>query len=106
MAKRPCSITKAPPSDHYSDQFNIDTLLTSFLSLSDSPAITTSFDRIVNSTSSDADRMTLITRAVNLGSVLIEAGNRVERRCSENHNADVWPLSPDLTVKVLILNYN
>ncbi|KAJ0807829.1 putative leucine-rich repeat domain superfamily [Helianthus annuus] len=90
MAKRP-----KPPSDH----FNMDALLTSFLSLSDSPSIHTSFDRLIQSTASDSDQNRLIQRALRLGSLLLDAANRSARRCSSDHNAVVWPLSPDLTIK-------
>ncbi|XP_076941448.1 F-box protein At4g02760-like [Bidens hawaiensis] len=78
----------------------MDALLTSFLSLSDSPSIHTSFDRLIQSTPSDSDQNRLIQRALRLGMVLLEAGNRSARRCSSVHNAVVWPLSPDLTVKI------
>ncbi|KAJ0946358.1 putative leucine-rich repeat domain superfamily, F-box-like domain superfamily [Helianthus annuus] len=91
MAKRP-----KPPSDH----FNMDALLTSFLSLSDSPSIHTSFDRLIQSTASDSDQNRLIQRALRLGSLLLDAANRSARRCSSDHNAVVWPLSPDLTIKI------
>ncbi|KAL8214949.1 hypothetical protein R6Q57_004398 [Mikania cordata] len=91
MAKRP-----KPQSDH----FTMDALLTSFLALSDSLAISTSFDRIIQSTASDSDQNRLIQRALHLGSLLLEAGNRSARRCSSSHNAVVWPLSPDLTIKI------
>ncbi|KAI3829684.1 hypothetical protein L1987_03812 [Smallanthus sonchifolius] len=91
MAKRP-----KPPSDH----FNMDALLTSFLALSDSPSIHTSFDRLIQSTASDSDQNRLIQRALHLGSLLLEAGNRSARRCSSSHNGVVWPLSPDLTIKI------
>ncbi|XP_024974211.1 F-box protein At4g02760-like [Cynara cardunculus var. scolymus] len=99
MAKRP----KPPSSPHLlpdSDHFTMDALLSSFLSLSDSPSIHTSFDRLIQSTDSDSDQNHLIQRALHLGSLLLEAANRSARRCSSSHNAVVWPLSPDLTIKV------
>ncbi|KAK1428293.1 hypothetical protein QVD17_17124 [Tagetes erecta] len=89
---------KSPsPAD---DHFTMDALLTSFLALSDSPSIHTSFDRLIQSSASDSDQNRLIQRALHLGSLLLEAGNRSARRCSSSHNAVVWPLSPDLTIKI------
>ncbi|KAK9057308.1 hypothetical protein SSX86_022143 [Deinandra increscens subsp. villosa] len=94
------SLPKRPKSP--SDHFAMDALLTSFLALSDapSPSIHTSFDRLIQSTPSDSDQNRLIQRALHLGSLLLEAGNRSARRCSSSHNAVVWPLSPDLTIKI------
>ncbi|XP_071719703.1 F-box protein At4g02760-like [Rutidosis leptorrhynchoides] len=103
VSKRACSFSEPPISDHHnhnSDHFNMDAILTAFLALSDSPLIQSSFDRLIESTSSDSDRNQLIQRALNLGSILVEAGNRSARKCSSSHNAVVWPLSPDLTIKV------
>nr|XP_043609415.1 F-box protein At4g02760-like [Erigeron canadensis] len=102
MSKRPCSFTKPSSNSdqHDSDHhFNMDSLLTAFLALSDSPpsAIQASFDRLLDSNS---DQNELIQRALRLGSVLLEAANRSARICSSHHNAVIWPLSPDLTIKV------
>ncbi|KAL7601940.1 F-box protein At4g02760 isoform X1 [Lactuca sativa] len=100
MAKRPCSSPKPTSSDSSSDHFNMDAILKSFLALSDSPSINASFDRLIECTSSDSDQNQLIQRALHLGSLLLEAGNRSARKCSSSHNAVIWPLSPDLTIKV------
>ncbi|KAI7736554.1 hypothetical protein M8C21_031850, partial [Ambrosia artemisiifolia] len=90
-----------PPSNNNNNNHltTMDALLTSFLSLSDSPSIHSSFDRLIQSTDSGSDQTRLIQRALRLGSLLLEAGNRSARRCSSHHNGVVWPLSPDLTIK-------
>ncbi|KAL7593631.1 hypothetical protein Lser_V15G31675 [Lactuca serriola] len=41
-----------------------------------------------------------VSYALNLSSVLLEACKRSARKRSSVHNASVWPLSPDLTIKV------
>ncbi|KAI3765122.1 hypothetical protein L2E82_15148 [Cichorium intybus] len=60
----------------------MDGILTFFLALSDSQSINTSFDRLIECTSSDSDQNQLIERALRLGSLLLEAGNRSAHKCS------------------------
>ncbi|PWA36636.1 RNI-like superfamily protein [Artemisia annua] len=100
-AKRLCHVTKPPqPSDQMDDDDEV--LLTDFLDRNEA-VIETVFDRIVRRCDTDYDRNELITRALKLGACLLEAGNRSARRCSSDHNGVVWPLSPDLTIKVFSL---
>lgn len=81
---------------------DIDSLLQTFLDLSHSSALSLdlSFERLLESKSSDSDQSQLIDRALNLGSALLEAANRSSRKRSSMHNSVVWPLPPDLTIKV------
>ncbi|KAI3678912.1 hypothetical protein L6452_38216 [Arctium lappa] len=110
MAKRPCcsepSTAITPPtmsSEPDDDRFHNDTVLESFLGVSDFNSINTSFDSLIESRSSDSDQHDLIQRALHLGSVLLEAGKRSDRKRSSFHNAIVWPLPPDLTIKVFAM---
>ncbi|KAL3506814.1 hypothetical protein ACH5RR_032196 [Cinchona calisaya] len=79
----------------------MDSLLESLLALSDSSAFSLdlSFDRLLDSLASNSDKSDLIDRALNLGSVLLEAAKRSARKRASMHNALVWPLAPDLTIK-------
>ncbi|KVH96562.1 hypothetical protein Ccrd_001343, partial [Cynara cardunculus var. scolymus] len=67
--------------------------------VSDFDSINTSFDSLIKSRSSDSDQNDLIQIALHLGSVRLEAGKRSDRKRSSFHNAVVWPLPPDLTIK-------
>ncbi|KAL3503059.1 hypothetical protein ACH5RR_037508, partial [Cinchona calisaya] len=69
--------------------------------LSDSSAFSLdlSFDRLLDSRASDSDKSNLIDRALNLGSVLLVAAKRSTRKRASMHNALVWPLASDLTIK-------
>ncbi|CAL5436980.1 unnamed protein product [Camellia sinensis] len=104
MAKRPCTdhlILNPSPSPRVSKFDHMDILLESFLGLSDSsPSLGLSFDRLLQSRASDSDQNDLIHRAFNLGSSLLEAAKRSSRNRSSTHNALVWALPPDLTIKV------
>ncbi|KAK3018355.1 hypothetical protein RJ639_004767 [Escallonia herrerae] len=109
VAKRPCSSAPDPTSatavklSKLDRDRHVDSLLDSFLNLaSDSSAFSLdlSFDRLLHSRASDSDQTDLIERALNLGSVLLEAGKRSARKRASMHNAVVWPLSPDLTFKI------
>ncbi|KAL7226623.1 hypothetical protein ACSBR1_021674 [Camellia fascicularis] len=104
MAKRPCTdplILNPSPSFRVSKFDHMDILLESFLGLSDSsPSLDLSFDRLLQSRASDSDQNDLIHRAFNLGSSLLEAAKRSSRNRSSTHNALVWALPPDLTIKV------
>ncbi|KAM7501345.1 hypothetical protein LguiB_000249 [Lonicera macranthoides] len=111
MAKRPCcssppdlnSPTLNPnPRIFKRDQIDMDSLLESFLSLSDSssPSLDLSFDRLIESRASDSDQHDMIERALRLGSVLLEAGKRSARKRASLQNGVLWPLPPDLTIKV------
>ncbi|KAM7495982.1 hypothetical protein LguiA_020396 [Lonicera macranthoides] len=110
MAKRPCcssppdlnSPTLNPnPRIFKRDQIDMDSLLESFLSLSDSssPSLDLSFDRLIESRASDSDQHDMIERALRLGSVLLEAGKRSARKRASLQNGVLWPLPPDLTIK-------
>lgn len=82
------------------DAIQLDSLLQSFLTLSDSsttPSLNCAFDRLIES---DSDESMMIERAIRLGSVLLEAGKRSARKRGSLHNAVVWPLPADLTIKV------
>ncbi|XP_052170129.1 F-box protein At4g02733-like [Diospyros lotus] len=103
MAKRPCCSSDplvANPRVPKPDP--MDSLLESFLGLSDSPPLSLdlSFDRLLDSRASDSDRNDMIDRAMRLGSSLLEAGKRSARKRATVHNAVVWALPPDLTIKV------
>ncbi|KAL0435733.1 UNVERIFIED_CONTAM: F-box protein SKIP17 [Sesamum radiatum] len=103
--KRPCcspfpDSTRNPNSNP--NQNPLDALLESFLELSDSSAIALdlSFDRILESKAYDSDKNDVIERALRLGSALTEAAKRSARRRASMHNAAVWGLPSDLTIKV------
>nr|KJB42113.1 hypothetical protein B456_007G137600 [Gossypium raimondii] len=102
MAKRPCpSSAENPMLPSFFSQ--MDNLLLSFLSLSDSSppvSLDLSFDRLLESAPSDADQSLLIDRAHNLGSLLLRAANRSARKRASLHNSIAWALPPDLTIKV------
>ncbi|KAK8639515.1 hypothetical protein V6N13_137890 [Hibiscus sabdariffa] len=96
MAKRPCSSF----SSHLSQ---MDHLLRSFLSFPDSSlpiSLDLSFDRLLDSSPSDADQSLLIDRAHNLGCLLLRAANRSALKRASLHNSVAWVLPPDLTIKV------
>ncbi|KAG8477719.1 hypothetical protein CXB51_027560 [Gossypium anomalum] len=102
MAKRPCP-SSAENSMLPSSFSQMDNLLLSFLSLSDSSSpvsLDLSFDRLLESAPSDADQSLLIDRAHNLGSLLLRAANRSARKRASHHNSIAWALPPDLTIKV------
>ncbi|PSS06403.1 F-box protein [Actinidia chinensis var. chinensis] len=108
MAKRPCcsSLTESPlvlnPSSRTPKPDPLDRLLESFLGLSDCPPLSLdlSFDRLLESRPCDSDQDDMINRAMRLGSALLEAGRRSARKRATFHNAVVWALPPDLTIKV------
>ncbi|XP_022771116.1 F-box protein At4g02760-like isoform X2 [Durio zibethinus] len=102
VAKRPCSSSSQNPRfpSHFSQ---MDHLLHSFLSLADSSppiSLDLSFDRLLDSSPSDADQSLLIDRAHKLGSFLLRAANRSARKRASFHNSIAWALPPDLTIKV------
>ncbi|OMP05055.1 hypothetical protein COLO4_09077 [Corchorus olitorius] len=102
MAKRPCPSSSQNPRlpPHFSQ---MDHLLHSFLSLADSSpqiSLDLSFDRLLESSPSDADQSLLIDRAHKLGSLLLRAANRSARKRASLHNSIAWALPPDLTIKV------
>ncbi|XP_031272205.1 F-box protein SKIP17-like [Pistacia vera] len=106
MAKRLCP-SSAPsqiPNANASTKQNpsMDDLLETFLDMADSPSLSIglSFDRLIDSTPCDADQSLLIDRALKLGSLLLEAGNRSARKRASKHNSLAWALPPDLTIKV------
>ncbi|KAL0389497.1 UNVERIFIED_CONTAM: F-box protein [Sesamum calycinum] len=99
--KRPCC-SPFPDSTRNPNQNPLDALLESFLELSDSSAIALdlSFDRVLESKAYDSDKNDVIERALRLGSALTEAAKRSARRRASMHNAVVWALPSDLTIKV------
>ncbi|KAL0371302.1 UNVERIFIED_CONTAM: F-box protein [Sesamum angustifolium] len=99
--KRPCC-SPFPDSTRNPNQNPLDALLESFLELSDSSAIALdlSFDRVLESKAYDSDKNDIIERALRLGSALTEAAKRSARRRASMHNAVVWALPSDLTIKV------
>ncbi|KAL2238864.1 UNVERIFIED_CONTAM: hypothetical protein Sindi_1078100 [Sesamum indicum] len=98
--KRPCC-SHIPDSTRNPNQNPLDALLESFLELSDSSAIALdlSFDRVLESKAYDSDKNDVIERALRLGSALTEAAKRSARRRASMHNAVVWALPSDLTIK-------
>ncbi|KAJ8899460.1 hypothetical protein K2173_018434 [Erythroxylum novogranatense] len=113
MAKRPCpssstavASTMATSSkavrvpNHMSLQ--AENILQTFLGLADSPSpsIDMFFEHLLDSSPCDSDQSVLIDRALKLGSVLVEAAKRSDRKRSTKHNSLTWPLPPDLTIKV------
>ncbi|KAL8530611.1 hypothetical protein ACS0TY_007588 [Phlomoides rotata] len=104
--KRPCPSpdpTRTPHPNADSDQ--LDALLESLLELPDPSAISLdlSIDRIIESRPCDFDKNDVIERALRLGSALTEAARRSARRRASMHNAVVWALPSDLTIKVFSL---
>ncbi|XAR58545.1 hypothetical protein NMG60_11013981 [Bertholletia excelsa] len=107
MAKRPCCSAPKDPllvnaCPRVSELGKMDGLLESFLGLSDLPtsSLDLCFDRLLQSRACDSDQNDMIERAMKLGSALLEAGKRSARKRASVHNAVVWALPPDLTVKV------
>ncbi|KAK6286330.1 hypothetical protein POUND7_012509 [Theobroma cacao] len=102
MAKRPCPSSSQNPRlpSHFSQ---MDHLLHFLLSLADSSppiSLDLSFDRLLESSPSDAEQSILIDRAHKLGSLLLGAANRSARKRASLHNSIAWVLPPDLTIKV------
>ncbi|KAL1547238.1 F-box protein SKIP17-like isoform X1 [Salvia divinorum] len=98
--KRPCYPTHTDnPS---SDPDHLDALLESLLHSRDSSviALDLAIGRIVDSCPRDSEKHDVIDRALRLGSALTEAAKRSARRLASMHNAVVWALSSDLTIKV------
>ncbi|KAG6776339.1 hypothetical protein POTOM_019845 [Populus tomentosa] len=80
----------------------VGNLLQTFLNLADSHSLSIdqSFEHLLDSSPCDADQTLLIDRALKLGSLLLEAGNRSARKRSSVHNSHTWALPPDLTIKL------
>ncbi|CAH1431797.1 unnamed protein product [Lactuca virosa] len=95
-------MAKHSPRDDNYDQLNINALFESLFAVSDSALIDASFDGFVESRSTDSHQNDgdFIERAIHLSSVLLEAGKRSARKRSSVHNASVWALTQDLTIKV------
>ncbi|KAK6164666.1 hypothetical protein DH2020_001530 [Rehmannia glutinosa] len=105
--KRPCcspfpDSARIPRPNPNPNPNPLDALLESFLELSDSSAIALdiSIDRILESRPYDSDKNDVIERALRLGSALTEAAKRSARRRASMHNAVVWALPSDLTIKM------
>ncbi|CAI9107823.1 OLC1v1007290C2 [Oldenlandia corymbosa var. corymbosa] len=111
--KRPCCSPSVPspepnpvPNSYsFSIDGDMDSLLESVLAVSDSSkvALNLSFDRLLDSRSCDSEKSDMIDRALKFGSVLVEAAKRSTRKRSLMHNAVVWALPSDLTIKVFSL---
>nr|VDC58255.1 unnamed protein product [Brassica rapa] len=113
--KRPChdpSSVKDPSSLHLApgfNQSNVDTTISSFLSLSDLPlfsssplSIACSFDRVLDKVIDDAsDHDRFLDRTLQLASLLHSSTKRCIRRRATLHNSTSWPLLPELTTKVV-----
>lgn len=100
MDTSPAAPVSIPAADN---TIQLDSLLQSFLTLSDSsttPSLNCVFDHLIESSASDSEESMMIERAIRLGSVLLEAGKRSARKRGSLHNAVVWPLPADLTIKV------
>ncbi|XP_061973087.1 F-box protein SKIP17-like isoform X2 [Populus nigra] len=108
MAKRPCpfpsSPSSPPPNPNKLPNMNnqVGNLLQTFLNLADSHSLSIdqSLEHLLDSSPCDADQSLLIDRALKLGSLLLEAGNRSARKRSSVHNSLTWALPPDLTIKL------
>ncbi|KAM6541254.1 hypothetical protein CsatB_005701 [Cannabis sativa] len=118
MAKRPCpsqNPTIQNPNLDFDMDDHIDHLLETILlrqyspptdsslapsSSSYSSSIDLSFERLLDSRTSDSDQTQLIDRAMGLGTLLLEAGKRSARKRASKHNSLAWALPPDLTIKV------
>lgn len=102
MAKRPCGSSFISRTLDTNITSPLDSLLAAFLESFDSPtSIDLSFDHLLDSQDSDAHRQAFIHRATSLGAALLEAGNRSARNRASAFNSVVWPLPPDLTIKVI-----
>ncbi|XP_054813226.1 F-box protein At4g02760-like isoform X1 [Prosopis cineraria] len=103
MAKRPCP----PPNQNprFQNLNQVDQLLEDFLRLSEFPSLSLdlSLERLLSSLPTDADQTILINRALHMGSMLLDAAKHSSRKRASKHNSFVWPLPPDLTVKVFSL---
>ncbi|CAH9078411.1 unnamed protein product [Cuscuta epithymum] len=103
--KRSCCISTDPskhPFNHMLHLDQADSLLKSFLGLSNS-ALDRSFNRLLDSCPGPTDQGDTIECALRLGSALLEAGKRASRGLASDHNAAIWALSSDLTIKVFSL---
>ena len=69
-------------------------------SSSSSSSISRSFKRLPEFRASDSDQTQLIDGALELGCLLLKAGNRSGRKCASKRNSLAWALRPDLTMKV------
>ncbi|RAL43500.1 hypothetical protein DM860_012641 [Cuscuta australis] len=103
--KRCCGVSQDPSKLHFNSHFDldrVDSLLHSFLGLSSS-ALDLSFDRLLDSSLCASDQCDAVDGALRLGSALLEAGKRASRGLAASHNASVWPLSSDITIKIFSL---
>lgn len=105
--KRPCSSTFTDPVPRVSNSRidHVDSLLESLLGIPDSSLslLDISLDRLLDSRPSEFEKTDVIDRAHKLGSVLLEASKRSARKRASMHNAVVWAIPADLTIKVLSL---
>ncbi|KAJ3672968.1 hypothetical protein LUZ60_006342 [Juncus effusus] len=90
--------SRSPPS---SDDSCLKQLLQSVQATSDpSVPLHLSLERILESRVLESGKKKLINVALQLGSALIDAANRSARKLDTEHNSIVWPLPPELTIKV------
>lgn len=105
--KRPCCSTFTDPVPRVSNSRidHVDSLLESLLGIPDSSLslLDISLDRLLDSQPSEFEKTDIIDRAHKLGSVLLEASKRSARKRASMHNAVVWAIPADLTIKVLSL---
>ncbi|KAJ3672980.1 hypothetical protein LUZ60_006354 [Juncus effusus] len=89
----------SPPSNNAS---SLEQLLESVLAVSDpSVPLDLSLERILESRALQSEKEKIINAALEIGSALIDAASRSARKLATAHNSIVWPLPPELTVKVL-----
>ncbi|KAF9607622.1 hypothetical protein IFM89_037550 [Coptis chinensis] len=113
VPKRPCLephsssssiISRAPPK---TEEKNMESFLETFLGLfnnnNDTSSIDESLERLIEMKTNDCDQNQLIESALELGSVLLEAGKKLQRKRFSKHNSMAWVLPPDLTIKVFSL---
>ncbi|OVA12592.1 hypothetical protein BVC80_9013g48 [Macleaya cordata] len=101
LSKRPCcvdpslEISRVPNSNH------MDRLLEKFLGFPESStSIDLTLERLLESRACDSDQNEMIENALRMGSILLEAGKRSQRKRFTKHNSIAWALPPDLTIKV------
>ncbi|KAJ3672967.1 hypothetical protein LUZ60_006341 [Juncus effusus] len=90
------------PSLPSNDASSLEKLLESVLAMSDPSApLDLSLERVLESKVLDSDKEKLIDAASKIGSALLDAVSRSARKLAAAHNSIVWPLPPELTLKVL-----
>ncbi|KAJ3672969.1 hypothetical protein LUZ60_006343 [Juncus effusus] len=81
---------------------SLEELLESVIAMSDlSVPLDLSLERILESRSLQSEKEKLIHVSLRVGSALLDAASRSALKLAKAHNSVVWPLPPELTVKVL-----